>query len=249
MVDIVGLRFRKNGQIHFYTSGDLNLKRGDFCWAETCQGPHVGEVVMASVQTYDELVPPDFPEVMFPALEEDINEFKAGISREERAFRICHDLVHHHDLAMKLVKCKFIQDGKKVIFFFTAEGRVDFRSLLKDLAREFKIRIELRQIGVRDEAKILGGLASCGRTLCCATWIDEFRPVSIKMAKQQKLSLDPQKISGICGRLKCCLAYEADSCCSSNCKKNTEPSEAEKKGVICSETKCCGDVKPYDPPL
>ena len=248
MVNIVGLRFRDQGQIHFYRSGELSLKRGDFCWADTIRGPFIGEVIMPTVQAYDELTPENMIEVTCLAKGHEIAEYKAGISKEDKAFKTCQHLVNEHDLAMKLVKCKFIQDGKKVIFFFTAEGRVDFRALLKDLAREFKIRIELRQIGVRDEAKILGGLASCGRTLCCATWIDEFRPVSIKMAKQQKLSLDPQKISGICGRLKCCLAYEADGC-RQTLKKNTEPSEAEKKGIICSETKCCGDIKPYDPPL
>lgn len=244
MVEIVGVRFRPCGQIHFFKSGKYALKRGDLCWADTRRGSVIGEVVMATTKAHPAVVPEDLPRILAMADGEETIEADPEMERETEAFEKCQELVLKHELSMKLVRCSYINDGKKVIFFFTAEGRVDFRALLKDLAREFRVRIELRQIGVRDESKILGGIGSCGYTLCCSTWIQEFRPVSIKMAKKQNLSLDPQKISGVCGRLKCCLAYEVDS----NGNNKRHENDSNKKSLNgCLNSCTC--PKAFDPPL
>jgi len=247
MIDIVGVKFRREGHIHFFKAGKYQLRKGDQCWAETHLGTRMGTVAMATVSAYPTLLPEDLAKVVAvvePGSDPVPNEHH---EKEERAFRSCQELILQHELPMKLVKCSFSLDSQNVIFFFTADGRVDFRQLLKDLAREFQARIELRQIGVRDESKIMGGIGTCGRTLCCSTWIDEFRPVSIKMAKKQRLSLDPQKISGVCGRLKCCLAYEMDSFGKSghhgvngdSCKRGIEGCYPHGKPI----------PGPYDPPL
>lgn len=227
-------------------SGSFNLKIGDLCWVETFRGNQLGEVIMANTRAHTTMISENMPCVLGPADSKDLQQDEQETDREKIAFDTCLKLITTHKLPMKLVKTSFVNGGKKVIFFFTAEGRVDFRGLLKDLAKEFKIRIELRQIGVRDEAKILGGTGTCGRTLCCSTWIEEFNPVSIKMAKQQKLSLDPQKISGICGRLKCCLAYEAEGkwgCC----KDGSSDQGKRKKKNGCPKIQQF--PRPYDPPL
>jgi cell fate regulator YaaT (PSP1 superfamily) len=196
--------------VHFYKSGKFNLKRGDHCWLETDRGERMAEVVMATNKVHPNTIPEDLGKVLRPANPDEAAGAKAEGDRERDAFDTCMQQIKAHELPMKLVKCRFIESGKRIVFFFTAEGRVDFRALIKDLAREFKTRIELRQIGVRDEAKILAGFGSCGRCLCCSSWLPHFIPISIKMAKQQNLSLNPQKISGLCGRLLCCLAYEVE---------------------------------------
>ena len=246
MVDIVGVRFRECGQIHFFKSGKYNLKKGDLCWAETVKGSVLGKVVMPTTKAYPSVVPENMSRVLATAENAKEARQDTEIEKERHAFEECQELVKKHELGMKLVRCSFINDGKKVIFFFTADGRVDFRSLLKDLAKEFQIRIELRQIGVRDESKIIGGIGSCGYTLCCATWIDEFRPVSIKMAKQQNLSLDPQKISGVCGRLKCCLSYEVNGD-PSGCAKHNNDENNKKSLAGCFNAQT--HPGPFDPPL
>lgn len=250
MIEIVGVRFRRCGQIHFFKSGKYNLRKGDRCWAETARGSVMGEVVMPTTDAYPTVVPEDLKRILAVADSIESQGMVDEASREREAFELCQNLIQHHQLPMKLVKSSYVQEGKKVIFFFTAEGRVDFRSLLKDLAREFRSRIELRQIGVRDEAKIIGGIGTCGRTLCCATWIDDFRPVSIKMAKQQRLSLDPQKISGVCGRLKCCLAYEADpETLAKHAHNDADGNSRNKTGSSCSCLELGNRPRPYEPPL
>ena len=246
MVEIVGIRFRDCGQIHFFKSGKYNLKKGDHCWAETPRGSVLGTVVMPTTKAFPSIIPENMSRILAVAENAESAQKEDDAEKESSAFIKCQELILKHELGMKLVKCSFINDGKKVIFFFTAEGRVDFRELLKDLAREFKIRIELRQIGVRDESKILGGIGSCGFTLCCATWIDEFKPVSIKMAKQQNLSLDPQKISGVCGRLKCCLSYEFDDEWD-ECRRRHGADMNKKSLSGCFNAKT--RPKPYDPQL
>lgn len=246
MIDIVGVKFRLEGHIHFFKSGKYQLRKGDRCWADTSRGTILGTVAMATVSAYPSLIPENLDKIVAVVDPAENPSPNPHLEKEEQGFSTCQQLIIDHKLPMKLVKCSFSSDNNSVIFFFTADGRVDFRALLKDLARQFKARIELRQIGVRDESKILGGIGSCGRTLCCATWIDDFRPVSIKMAKQQNLSLDPQKISGICGRLKCCLSYEVNG--TRHCGNN-RCDESSKRGI----EGCYPGGKripgPYDPPL
>lgn len=210
MEKVVGVRFKKAGKIYYFSPGDLEIKAGDSVVVETARGMEYGNVVVAP-----KLVPPE--EVISPlknvvriATDEDTQLNTENKQREKEAFKLCQQKIQEHSLPMKLVDVEYTFDVSKIIFYFTAEGRVDFRDLVKDLAAVFRTRIELRQIGVRDEAKMLGGLASCGRILCCHTVLGDFQPVSIRMAKQQNLSLNPTKISGICGRLMCCLKYESD---------------------------------------
>jgi len=238
MVEIIGVRFRDCGRVHYFKSGKFNLAKGEYCWVETSRGEMLGEVVMATTKVYPMTIPENLMRVVRPASSEETENLESLQEKEKSAFEICQDKVGEHDLPMKLVKCRYINSGKRIIFYFTAEGRVDFRSLIKDLAREFKTRIELRQIGVRDEAKILGGFGSCGRTLCCSTWLPHFTPVSIRMAKKQNLSLNPQKISGLCGRLLCCLAYEIEF----ECGSKFDDSKRKKSEFLCPS------LRPYDPP-
>jgi len=238
MVEIVGVRFRECGRVYFYKSGKYNLKKGDHCWLETDRGELLAEVVMATTKVYPNTIPENMGRVLRPAGPKEAAADEKQEHRENKAFEICLRQIHAHELPMKLVKCRYIEGGKRIVFFFTAEGRVDFRALIKDLAREFRTRIELRQIGVRDEAKILSGFGCCGRLLCCSSWLPHFIPISIKMAKQQNLSLNPQKISGLCGRLLCCLAYEVES----DGKPRFE--DAKKKNDF-----VCPPCHPYTPPL
>ena len=177
---------------------------------ETARGVEFGEVVTGAREVADEQIVAPLKKVVRIATEEDVRRAEYNANREEEAFRICQEKVAKHKLEMKLVSVEYTFDNSKIIFYFTANGRVDFRELVKDLASVFKMRIELRQIGVRDEAKMLGGLGSCGRPICCGTFLGDFQPVSIKMAKEQNLSLNPTKISGLCGRLMCCLKYEQE---------------------------------------
>ncbi|MGI1657556.1 MAG: PSP1 domain-containing protein [Desulfitobacterium sp.] len=209
MVEVVGVRFKRAGKIYFFSTGDLALSANDKVIVETARGVEYGECVMAPRQVSEEEVVMPLKPVIRKATPEDELIVEANSNKEKEAFEVCLKKITEHQLPMKLVDVEYTFDGNKIIFSFTAEGRVDFRELVKDLASVFRTRIELRQIGVRDEAKMLGGIGSCGRVLCCSSFLGDFEPVSIRMAKDQKLSLNPTKISGICGRLMCCLKYES----------------------------------------
>ncbi|MBC7334807.1 MAG: stage 0 sporulation family protein [Clostridia bacterium] len=211
MVTVVGVRFRRAGKIYYFDPGQLPLAVGDKVIVETVRGVEYGEVVVGPREVPAEQVVNPLRQVIRRATPEDAETAKANAAREKEAFAICQRKIEEHGLPMKLVGAEYTFDRNKLLFYFTAEGRVDFRQLVRDLAAIFRTRIELRQIGVRDEAKLLGGLGCCGRELCCASFLGEFDPVSIRMAKDQNLSLNPGKISGICGRLMCCLRFENDS--------------------------------------
>lgn len=208
MVEVVGIRFKRAGKIYYFSSGDLELKIDDKVIVETARGVEFGDLVIEPRNIPEDTVVSPLKPVIRKATSEDEQIVEENKVREKEAFQICLKKIEEHQLPMKLVDVEFTFDCNKIIFSFTAEGRVDFRELVKDLASVFRTRIELRQIGVRDEAKMLGGVGSCGRMLCCSTFLGDFEPVSIRMAKDQKLSLNPTKISGICGRLMCCLKYE-----------------------------------------
>jgi len=210
LVTVVGVRFKKAGKIYYFDPGDLPIKVGDKVIVETIRGIEFGEVVVGIKEVPEEEIVAPLKKVIRIATPEDIEHYYENKKKEAQAFEICLKKIEEHGLEMNLVDVEYTFDNTKVIFYFTAEGRVDFRELVKDLASVFRIRIELRQIGVRDEAKIIGGLGPCGRPLCCTTFLGEFEPVSIKMAKDQNLSLNPAKISGLCGRLMCCLKYEQE---------------------------------------
>jgi cell fate regulator YaaT (PSP1 superfamily) len=209
MVTIVGVRFKKAGKIYYFSPGDLKVAAGDGCIVETARGVEFGEIVIEPRDVPETEVVQPLKQVLRSANEEDYARLETNKVRAQEAFQIAVEKVAEHKLPMRLLEAEYTLDDSKLIFSFTAEGRVDFRDLVKDLAAVFRTRIELRQVGVRDEAKIIGGLGSCGRGLCCATFLGEFEPVSIKMAKEQNLSLNPAKISGVCGRLMCCLKYES----------------------------------------
>lgn len=208
MIKVVGVRFKKAGKIYYFDPADMDIQKGSYVVVETARGVEFGECVIGikEISEYDIVAP--LKSVLRIATEEDINKHFKNKDKEKDAFEVCLKKIKEHGLTMKLIDVEYTFDNNKVIFYFTADGRVDFRELVKDLAAIFKTRIELRQIGVRDEAKMLGGLGPCGRTLCCSTFLGNFASVSIKMAKEQNLSLNPTKISGICGRLMCCLNYE-----------------------------------------
>lgn len=210
MVTVIGVRFKKAGKIYYFNPSDLDIKKGDFVVVETARGVEFGECVIGIKNISEEEVVSPLKNVIRKAEPEDIEKNKENKQKEKEAYDICIEKISKHGLDMKLIDVEYTFDNNKVIFYFTADGRVDFRELVKDLASIFRTRIELRQIGVRDEAKMTGGLGPCGRALCCSTFLGEFVPVSIKMAKEQNLSLNPTKISGICGRLMCCLNYEQD---------------------------------------
>lgn len=207
---VVGVRFKDAGKIYYFAPGQLELAVGMPVIVETVRGVEYGRVVVPPRQVDETEVVLPLKKVVRVADAADQKKVEENREKARQALAICAEKVQKHGLDMKLVDAEYTFDNSKVIFYFTADGRVDFRNLVKDLAAVFKTRIELRQIGVRDEAKMLGGLGSCGRPLCCATFMCEFEPVSIKMAKEQNLSLNPAKISGVCGRLMCCLRYEAD---------------------------------------
>ncbi|WP_284140704.1 MULTISPECIES: stage 0 sporulation family protein [unclassified Virgibacillus] len=210
MVEVIGVRFKKAGKIYYFDPSNFQINHDDYVIVETVRGIEFGRVVIARKQVDEEDVVLPLKQVIRIATEEDkaiVNENKGYAAK---AFQTCSEKIGQHQLEMNLVDVEFTFDRNKIIFYFTADGRVDFRNLVKDLAAQFKTRIELRQIGVRDEAKMLGGIGPCGRMLCCSTFLGDFEPVSIKMAKDQNLSLNPAKISGLCGRLMCCLKYEND---------------------------------------
>ena len=211
MIKVIGVRFRTAGKIYYFDPLDLDIQKGDNVIVETARGVEYGKVVQGIREVDEEtIIQPLKPVIRVATPQDDITE-AANKQKEKEAFRICLEKIAKHKLEMKLVDAEYTFDNNKVLFYFTADGRIDFRELVKDLASVFKTRIELRQIGVRDETKILGGIGCCGRILCCHTHLPEFVPVSIKMAKEQNLSLNPSKISGCCGRLMCCLKHEEET--------------------------------------
>ncbi|MBO4836657.1 MAG: stage 0 sporulation family protein [Clostridia bacterium] len=210
MATIVGVHFTNAGKLYYFDPGSLWPSAGDAVIVETARGMEYGVVVTGVHEVPDEEITPPLKPVIRIATVEDAQRQKENRQREKEAYAICQQKIEEHKLEMKLVSVEYTFDGSKILFYFTANGRVDFRALVKNLAAVFKTRIELKQIGVRDEAKMLGGLGLCGRPVCCAQFMGDFQPVSIKMAKEQNLSLNPTKISGVCGRLMCCLKYEED---------------------------------------
>lgn len=210
MIRVTSVRFKTAGKVYFFNPEKFDPKEGDYVIVETARGLEYGEVIEDVKEVNEKEVVPPLKSVIRIANEEDTRQYRENLERKEKALALCQEKVNKHGLPMKLIDVEYTFDKTKIIFYFAAEGRVDFRELVKDLAAVFKMRIELRQIGVRDEAKMIGGIGTCGRPLCCHTWLADFEPVSIKMAKVQNLSLNPTKISGICGRLMCCLKYEND---------------------------------------
>ena len=211
MAKVVGVRFRNVGKIYYFNPKNYKVKPGDHVIVETARGVEYGKVVLAPKDVADDQVVHPLKEVLRVATKDDDEREKYNRERERDAFKICQKKIREHGLEMKLIDAEYTFDNNKVLFYFTADGRIDFRQLVKDLASIFKTRIELRQIGVRDETKILGGIGICGRCLCCHTYLSEFAPVSIRMAKEQNLSLNQTKISGVCGRLMCCLKNEQET--------------------------------------
>ena len=210
MVNVIGVRFENAGKLYFFDPGELWPTPGDYVLVETSRGVEFGEVVTGIKEIDDSALQSPLKPVVRIATAEDIQHNKDNKEAQKEAYQVCQKKIAEHKLDMKLVSVEYTFDNSKILFYFTANGRVDFRSLVKDLAGVFKTRIELRQIGVRDDAKMLGGLGICGRPICCGAFLGDFQPVSIKMAKEQNLSLNPTKISGVCGRLMCCLKYEQD---------------------------------------
>ncbi|MCI8639802.1 MAG: stage 0 sporulation family protein [Coprococcus sp.] len=211
MTKVIGVRFRTAGKIYYFSPGKMNIKKGDQVIVETARGVEFGNVVMGTKEVQDEEITQPLKAVIRLATAEDRRTEEKNRKKEKEAFDICLEKIRKHGLEMKLIEAEYTFDNNKVLFYFTADGRIDFRELVKDLASVFRTRIELRQIGVRDETKIRGGVGICGRELCCHTYLSEFAPVSIKMAKEQNLSLNPSKISGVCGRLMCCLTNEEET--------------------------------------
>lgn len=211
MTRVIGVRFRPAGKIYYFAPGKFHIRQGDKVIVETARGIEFGTVVTGPKEVKDEEVMQPLKSVIRIATEEDKRAEEKNREKEKEAFEICLEKIRKHNLDMKLINAEYTFDNNKVLFYFTADGRIDFRELVKDLAAVFRTRIELRQIGVRDETKIRGGLGICGRPLCCHTYLSEFAPVSIKMAKEQNLSLNPTKISGVCGRLMCCLTNEEET--------------------------------------
>ncbi|MBQ3129178.1 MAG: stage 0 sporulation family protein [Clostridia bacterium] len=210
-MEVVGIRFKEVGKIYYFDPLDIKFSKGDHAIVETVRGIECGEVAMENREIDDEEIIKPLKPIIRLATEEDLKIVETNKKKEKEAFEICLKKIAAHKLDMKLVDVEYTFDGSKVLFYFTSDGRVDFRELVKDLASVFRIRIELRQIGVRDESKMKGGLGICGRPFCCNSFLGDFQPVSIKMAKEQGLSLNPTKISGTCGRLMCCLKYEQNA--------------------------------------
>ena len=208
MTKVIGVRFRRAGKVYFFSPGKLEIRHGDNVIVETARGVEFGNVVTGPREVEEERISQPLKSVIRLANKDDYRREEKNREKEKEAFSICQEKIRKHGLDMKLIDAEYTFDNNKVLFYFTADGRIDFRELVKDLASVFRTRIELRQIGVRDETKIRGGVGICGRELCCHTYLTEFAPVSIKMAKEQNLSLNPSKISGVCGRLMCCLTNE-----------------------------------------
>ena len=208
MVKVAGVRFKTAGKVYYFDPGALKVEKGTNVIVETARGVEFGTVISGMMEVKEESIVTPLKKIMRVADKKDLIQHEDNEKQKQKAIRTCQEKIDKHGLVMKLIDVEYTFDNSKIIFYFTADGRVDFRELVKDLAGVFKMRIELRQIGVRDEAKMIGGIGNCGKGLCCHTWLPEFEPVSIKMAKVQNLSLNPTKISGICGRLMCCLKYE-----------------------------------------
>ncbi len=211
MAEVVGIRFKNVGKVYYFDPDAMQFKKGDRAIVETARGVECGEIALPNREVPDEEIIKPLKRIIRAATPEDLKTLEENREKEKKAFPICEEKIRAHKLDMKLVDVEYTFDGSKILFYFTADGRVDFRSLVKDLAGTFRTRIELRQIGVRDESKMIGGFGICGRPFCCSTFLGDFHPVSIKMAKEQGLSLNPGKISGTCGRLMCCLKYEQES--------------------------------------
>ena len=211
MIKVIGVRFRSAGKIYYFAPGRFEVTGGDHVIVETARGVEFGRVVMGPKKVKEEEVVQPLKSVIRIATEQDRKTEEKNREKEKEAFQICQEKIRKHELEMKLINAEYTFDNNKVLFYFTADGRIDFRELVKDLAAVFRTRIELRQIGVRDETKIRGGIGICGRVLCCSSYLSEFSAVSIKMAKEQNLSLNPTKISGVCGRLMCCLTNEQET--------------------------------------
>ena len=211
MIKIIGVKFRKPGKVYYFDPTGFTVQKGDHVIVETARGVEYGTVVLGPKEVTDDQVVQPLKPLMRVATEEDAAVCASNEEKEKDAFQICLEKIKKHGLEMKLIDSEYTFDRNKLLFYFTADGRIDFRELVKDLASVFRTRIELRQIGVRDETKICGGIGICGRTLCCHSYLSEFAPVSIKMAKEQNLSLNPTKISGVCGRLMCCLKNEEEA--------------------------------------
>lgn len=211
MSDVIGVKFRNVGKVYYFDPQDLDIHYQDHVIVETARGLEFGTVMLPKMTLPEEKVPQPLKPVIRKATKEDVEQDQENRIKEKNAYKICKEKIAEHGLEMKLIEAEYTFDNSKVLFYFTADGRIDFRELVRDLAGIFRTRIELRQVGVRDETKLLGGIGICGRPLCCHTWLTEFHPVSIKMAKDQNLSLNPSKISGVCGRLMCCLNHEAET--------------------------------------
>jgi len=231
---VVGIRFKKAGKVYYFDPGQLKLAENDHVIVETTRGLEFGRVVIGPREVKDEEIVAPLKPVQRKATPQDEAKVRENEAKEAEAFKICQQKIQAHGLPMNLVDVEFTFDVNKIIFYFTAEGRIDFRELVKDLAAVFRTRIDLRQSGVRDEAKMGGGIGCCGRPLCCATFLGDFEPVSIRMAKDQNLSLNPTKISGICGRLMCCLKYESD-CYGSSKKAAAVQAPAVGREVVTAE--------------
>ena len=235
MAELIGVRFRNVGKIYYFDPDGAKLRQGDRVIVETSRGVECGEVAMVNRSVSEEEIPQPLKKLIRVATREDLARLAENAAKEKNAYQICARKIEAHKLEMKLVGVEYTFDNSKILFYFTADGRIDFRELVKDLASVFRTRIELRQIGVRDEAKMLGGLGICGRPFCCSSFLGGFQPVSIKMAKEQGLSLNPVKISGTCGRLMCCLKYEQEAY--SDLLRSTPPvgslvSTPEGRGVV-----------------
>lgn len=238
MQTVVGVRFKKAGKIYYFDPGTITIQASDDVIVETARGVEFGEVVIGPREVEEASIVSPLKVVHRKATAQDRAKMRENNTKEKEGFKICEKKIAAHGLPMKLIDVEYTFDVNKIIFYFTAEGRIDFRELVKDLAAVFRTRIELRQIGVRDEAKLMGGIGCCGRPLCCATFLGDFEPVSIRMAKEQNLSLNPTKISGICGRLMCCLKYEND--CYGHCavsKKIAPPKQGGRVITIDGEGK------------
>jgi cell fate regulator YaaT (PSP1 superfamily) len=246
MAEIIGIRFRNMGKLYYFDPDGHQFERGDMAVVETSYGIECGEVALANQEVDDVDIVKPLKKVIRPAQPDDIQRAKENLEKEQRAFEICQEKIAAHNLEMKLVNVEYTFDNSKILFYFTADGRVDFRELVKDLASVFRTRIELRQIGVRDEAKMMGGLGICGRPFCCSQFLSDFQPVSIKMAKEQGLSLNPTKISGSCGRLMCCLKYEQDtyeSLLKITPKVGAIVNTKEGKGIVTESNLLTGELK------
>ena len=211
MIEVIGIRFKEGGKIYDFDANSFKFNKGDYAIVETVRGTECGLVAKGNSTISEEDLNKPLKKVIRPATKEDIKKLEENHKKEAEAFKICEEKILAHGLDMKLIEVEYTFDDSKILFYFTADGRIDFRELVKDLASVFRTRIELRQIGVRDESRMLGGFGICGRPFCCKTFLNDFQPVSIKMAKEQGLSLNPTKISGTCGRLMCCLKYEQES--------------------------------------